>query len=35
MRVPMLVALNMMDMAKERQLQIDVDGLQKRLGCLL
>jgi len=33
MRVPMLVALNMMDMAAERRLGIDVQGLAKRLGC--
>jgi ferrous iron transport protein B len=33
MRVPMLVVLNMMDMAKERQLKIDVEGLAQRLGC--
>jgi ferrous iron transport protein B len=32
MRVPMLVALNMMDMAAER-LDIDVHGLSQRLGC--
>ncbi|MFT5702484.1 MAG: ferrous iron transport protein B [Desulforhopalus sp.] len=33
MRVPILLVLNMMDMAGERQLKIDVAGLQKRLGC--
>ncbi|WP_448872929.1 Fe(2+) transporter permease subunit FeoB [Desulfobulbus propionicus] len=33
MRVPMVIALNMMDMALERQLQIDVQGLAQRLGC--
>lgn len=33
MKVPMLVALNMMDMARERGYDIDVDGLAKRLGC--
>jgi len=33
MKVPMLVALNMMDTAKERGIRIDVDGLAKRLGC--
>ena len=33
MRVPLIIALNMMDMALERQLQIDVEGLEQRLGC--
>ncbi len=33
MRVPMLVALNMMDVAKERGYTIDVDGLAQQLGC--
>ncbi|WP_306546345.1 Fe(2+) transporter permease subunit FeoB [Desulfobulbus sp.] len=33
MRVPMLIALNMMDMAAERRLEIDVQGLAQRLGC--
>ncbi|MEE4379869.1 MAG: Fe(2+) transporter permease subunit FeoB [Candidatus Competibacteraceae bacterium] len=33
MKVPMLVALNMMDVAKERGCEIDVAGLAKRLGC--
>lgn len=33
MRVPMIIALNMMDMAKQRQLTIDVQGLAQRLGC--
>ncbi|MGD9950389.1 MAG: Fe(2+) transporter permease subunit FeoB [Desulfobulbus sp.] len=33
MRVPIVIALNMMDMALEKQLQIDVEGLAKRLGC--
>lgn len=33
MRVPLIVALNMMDMAADRQLTIDVQGLAKRLGC--
>ncbi|EKD38688.1 MAG: hypothetical protein ACD_75C00643G0002 [uncultured bacterium] len=33
MRAPLIVALNMMDMAAERQLTIDVEGLAKRLGC--
>ncbi len=33
MRVPILIALNMMDIAKERQIKIDVDGLSRQLGC--
>jgi len=33
MRLPMVVALNMMDVARERRLRIDVDGLARRLGC--
>lgn len=33
MRVPIIIALNMMDMAAERQLQIDVEGLAQRIGC--
>lgn len=33
MQVPMIVALNMMDMAADRRLIIDVDGLARRLGC--
>ena len=33
MKVPMMVALNMMDVAKERGYEIDVDGLARRLGC--
>ena len=33
MNVPMLVALNMMDTAKERGIKIDGDGLAARLGC--
>lgn len=33
MGVPMIIALNMMDMAAERKLAIDVNGLAKRLGC--
>jgi len=33
MRVPMLIALNMMDMAAERKLEIDIQGLAQRLGC--
>jgi ferrous iron transport protein B len=33
MRVPMIVALNMMDVAKERDVRIDPKALAKRLGC--
>ena len=33
MRTPMVIALNMMDMALEKQLAIDVEGLSQRLGC--
>jgi len=33
MGTPLIVALNMMDMAEERQLTIDVPGLTQRLGC--
>jgi ferrous iron transport protein B len=33
MRVPMLVALNMMDAARQHGLTIDVAGLAERLGC--
>ena len=33
MKVPMLVALNMMDVARERGQEIDVAGLEKQLGC--
>jgi len=33
MRVPLIIALNMMDMAAERRLEIDVHGLAARLGC--
>ncbi len=33
MRVPMIVALNMMDVAQQRQMKILLDTLQKRLGC--
>ena len=33
MNVPMLVALNMMDVADERGLEIDVNGLESKLGC--
>ncbi len=33
MHVPLVIALNMMDMAQSRQLDIDVAGLAERLGC--
>jgi ferrous iron transport protein B len=33
MRVPMVVALNMIDMARERRIEIDFERLQERLGC--
>lgn len=33
MRVPLLVALNMMDIAGDRQIEIDVQGLAGQLGC--
>ncbi len=33
MRVPMLVVLNMMDVARERGYTINVDGLAQQLGC--
>ena len=33
MRAPLLVALNMMDMAEAGRLEIDVEGLSERLGC--
>jgi ferrous iron transport protein B len=33
MRVPMVVALNMMDMAKQRKIQIELDHLERHLGC--
>ena len=33
MKLPMLVALNMMDAARERGLEIDAAGLSRRLGC--
>ena len=33
MRVPLLIALNMMDIARDRQIEIDVDGLSRQLGC--
>ncbi len=33
MQVPMLLALNMMDVAREQKIKINVKGLQERLGC--
>lgn len=33
MRVPMLVAVNMMDVAKERGIEVDCAGLARELGC--
>jgi ferrous iron transport protein B len=33
MRVPMLVALNMVDVARDRRIRIDVAALAARLGC--
>ncbi|WP_192456655.1 Fe(2+) transporter permease subunit FeoB [Musicola keenii] len=33
MKVPMVVAVNMMDIAAARKLEIDIAGLQQRLGC--
>lgn len=33
MNVPVLVALNMMDVADERGLEIDMNGLESKLGC--
>jgi ferrous iron transport protein B len=33
MRVPMLLALNMMDAVKRRGIKIDIDSLAKKLGC--
>ncbi|MGM3161857.1 Fe(2+) transporter permease subunit FeoB [Dickeya undicola] len=33
MQVPMVVAVNMMDIATARKLDIDIAGLQQRLGC--
>lgn len=33
MQVPMVVAVNMMDIAIARKLDIDIAGLQQRLGC--
>ncbi|MEF3168989.1 MAG: Fe(2+) transporter permease subunit FeoB [Deltaproteobacteria bacterium] len=33
MKVPMVIALNMMDVAKEKGISIDIEGLSQRLGC--
>jgi ferrous iron transport protein B len=33
MKVPVVIALNMMDIAKQNQLKIDVKELEKSLGC--
>ncbi|MGF1614626.1 MAG: Fe(2+) transporter permease subunit FeoB [Gammaproteobacteria bacterium] len=33
MQVPLVVVLNMMDVARERGVEIDVEGLSQRLGC--
>jgi len=33
MRVPMVVALNMLDVARERRIRIDAGALAERLGC--
>ena len=33
MKVPMVVALNMMDVAEERGIEVDFEQLAKRLGC--
>lgn len=35
MKVPTLVAMNMMDMAKERGYSIDIEGLSRQLDCPL
>ena len=33
MKVPMIVALNMIDVAQQREVKIDIEKLSKRLGC--
>jgi ferrous iron transport protein B len=33
MKIPVLVALNMMDIAKSRDIEIDIPGLSEKLGC--
>ena len=35
MRVPMVTALNMIDVARERELDIDTEALAQRLGCFV
>ncbi len=35
MRVPMVTTLNMIDVARERELDIDTEELSQRLGCLV
>lgn len=35
MRVPMVIALNMIDVARERELEINTDVLSERLGCII
>lgn len=35
MRVPMVMALNMIDVARERELDINTDILSQRLGCVV
>lgn len=33
MKIPIVVALNMIDVAKQREVQVDTEKLSKRLGC--
>ncbi|MEE9397576.1 MAG: Fe(2+) transporter permease subunit FeoB [Methylococcales bacterium] len=33
MKIPMLVTVNMMDVAKDRDIKIDIDGLSDQLSC--
>ena len=33
MKIPVIVALNMMDIAKQRKIHIEVEHLEKHLGC--
>lgn len=35
MRVPMIIAVNMMDVARQRNMQIAIDQLQKQFGCVV
>ena len=35
MKIPVIVALNMMDIAKQRKIQIEVDHLARHLDCLV